>query len=66
MRMDQRMGAYTAKKGSINQLNQSMASNGDGQFTKLAYQGKPRDYTPNKGRSKSPNIQPKALPNRYQ
>ena len=25
-------------------------------FTKLAYQGKPRDYTPNKTRSKSPNI----------
>lgn len=46
-------------------MNQSMGS-GEGGYTRVAYQGKQRDYTPNKNRSKSPTIQPKALPNRFQ
>ena len=37
---------------------------GDGS-TRVAYTGKPRDYTPGKNRSKSPSIQPKALQGRF-
>ena len=36
-----------------------------GNSTRVAYRGKPRDFTPNKSRSKSPSIQPKSLPNRF-